>query len=282
MDESDSFDQAIENAKRERELRDSVRDMQRAARLALRDLEVACEAVSGYQFLGRPSADQYVSWASLVLQLIEAAEVAGRTERLRDVIAEVRAEPYPMDQRAAANLMSLALSGMSKGALANVMQRYIDSRIDLRTGLMEFADVLQSDPRPQDEPDIESELEDWSAKVAKEFPVRNAQEVVPDGPEPSPQINDVDREELIIAALTHHHEYESHSVLNFEPIGVRELARKHPDLTYPTVSRFFRKHFNGHSKYKNACVNGSLVTRLAILSREPLAVTSDPRALDNL
>jgi hypothetical protein len=54
----------------------------------------------------------------------------------------------------------------------------------------------------------------------------------------------------IIAALTKHHKYADDGCLNQAPISVNELARKY-DVTKASASRFFKKEFGGHSKYRN-------------------------------
>jgi len=56
----------------------------------------------------------------------------------------------------------------------------------------------------------------------------------------------------ILAALNLHHQYAAGSCLNFEPIGVRRLARE-AQVSKDCASQFFKKDFGNHAKYKAAC-----------------------------
>ena len=55
-----------------------------------------------------------------------------------------------------------------------------------------------------------------------------------------------------IAGLTQHHQYESGSCLNWEPIGCNQLARK-AKVTTGTASLLFKEMFGSHRQYKAAC-----------------------------
>ena len=67
--------------------------------------------------------------------------------------------------------------------------------------------------------------------------------------------------EKIIAALTLHHEYQTGGCLNWEAVGVRELARK-ADVSPDRASHFFKEHFGDHAKYQAACKTDSGNTSL--------------------
>jgi hypothetical protein len=77
----------------------------------------------------------------------------------------------------------------------------------------------------------------------------------------------------IISALTEHHQYETDSILNQEPIGVNALARK-ARVGKASVSRFFCTEFNdskpgGHSVYRRACkIKDALLHSLKLLRGE--------------
>lgn len=60
----------------------------------------------------------------------------------------------------------------------------------------------------------------------------------------------------IVAALTDHHKYKTDSCLNFNPIGVRDLAEK-ADVSPGSVSKFFKDEFRSHLLYQRACVSES-------------------------
>ena len=56
----------------------------------------------------------------------------------------------------------------------------------------------------------------------------------------------------IISTWTLHHQYRDGGALNFEPIGVNELARQ-SDVSSGSVTTFFNEVFDGHAKYRSAC-----------------------------
>ncbi|MDB4483631.1 hypothetical protein N9061_00655 [bacterium] len=58
---------------------------------------------------------------------------------------------------------------------------------------------------------------------------------------------------LFIAALTLHHRYEDGSVLNFEPISLKDTG-----LSKAAASRQFKTHFDSHYLYAQACRNGDI------------------------
>jgi hypothetical protein len=90
----------------------------------------------------------------------------------------------------------------------------------------------------------------------------------------------------LIAALTAHHQYESGSVLNTEPIGCNELSVMAGVRSNSTSSRFFKAEFGSHTAYKRACrdtaklanclkiFNGEIVPKL-LLNHDPV----DPRSV---
>jgi len=73
----------------------------------------------------------------------------------------------------------------------------------------------------------------------------------------------------IIAALSKHHKYADGSCLNFEPIGNNELAHL-AGVSESTVSEFFKKKFQGHTKYLATCrdKSGLLASALKMLNNE--------------
>jgi hypothetical protein len=72
----------------------------------------------------------------------------------------------------------------------------------------------------------------------------------------------------IRAALMRHHKYEDGYCGNDEPIGVKALATL-VQVAPSTVSDYFKNSaFDGHSKYKQACVKGTLGEILRIESGE--------------
>lgn len=95
-----------------------------------------------------------------------------------------------------------------------------------------------------------------------------------DKPATKPAGKKRDTATMILAALNKHHKYDGTSIFNYEPIGVRELAR----LASPnsdggkkvgggTVSRWFADNFEGgHANYKHHCANGRLLTSLKLLN----------------
>ena len=62
----------------------------------------------------------------------------------------------------------------------------------------------------------------------------------------------------LIAALTKHHKYADGSCLNLEPVGNNNLGRL-VEVSESTASRFFKKEFKGHSKYRALCNNAPLL-----------------------
>jgi hypothetical protein len=84
----------------------------------------------------------------------------------------------------------------------------------------------------------------------------------------------------IIGVLSEHHQYEKGSVLNQEPITIRELARK-AKVSPSTASDFFKKQLppehrsKGHSAYTQLCRNlRFLIHWLEVLNRDysPMAL----------
>ena len=72
---------------------------------------------------------------------------------------------------------------------------------------------------------------------------------------------------LILAALNAHHRYDGTSLLNDEPVGVRELSEKLDGQVSPTtVSRWFKDKWDGHKAYNVSCANGRLLTLLKVLN----------------
>jgi len=53
----------------------------------------------------------------------------------------------------------------------------------------------------------------------------------------------------LIAALTQHHQYGEGGCLNLEPIGCNKLAGE-AQVGRGSASRFFKKQFGGHTKYR--------------------------------
>jgi hypothetical protein len=58
----------------------------------------------------------------------------------------------------------------------------------------------------------------------------------------------------LIAALTKHHQYADGGCLNLEPISNNQLARL-AGVAKRTASAFFKKEFDGHSKYRAGCAD---------------------------
>ncbi len=72
----------------------------------------------------------------------------------------------------------------------------------------------------------------------------------------------------LIAALTKHHEYADDGCLNLEPIGNNELARQ-VGVDRATASAFFKKEFEGHTRYRALCGDATgLVAALKLLNQE--------------
>lgn len=66
----------------------------------------------------------------------------------------------------------------------------------------------------------------------------------------SPDKKQPDSHENCIAVLTKHHRYADNSCLNQTSIGIREMKKKYGVPT-GTASRFFKKEFVSHARYKN-------------------------------
>lgn len=61
-----------------------------------------------------------------------------------------------------------------------------------------------------------------------------------------------DAETKLIATLTLHHKYEDGGCLNFDQIGIRDLARQ-AEVGPSSANRFIKKHFANHAGYRVAC-----------------------------
>jgi hypothetical protein len=87
----------------------------------------------------------------------------------------------------------------------------------------------------------------------------------------------------LITALATHHQYENGSILNQEPVGVRELAAL-AKVSPSTVTEFFQAEFAGHDAYKRCCRDKSkLIAALKLLLQEfsPRLLLS-PQALNSI
>jgi len=74
--------------------------------------------------------------------------------------------------------------------------------------------------------------------------------------------------EVIIAALSKHHQYAEGGCLNLEPIRNNELARA-AGVAPSTASEFFKEAFKDHKSYRVVCQNGGrLVDSLKALRNE--------------
>ncbi len=72
----------------------------------------------------------------------------------------------------------------------------------------------------------------------------------------------------IIAALNKHHKYQEDSCLNQDPIGGNVLVGK-AKVSKSSVSRFFKKEYDGYRKYKRVCRDtGTLIDSLKVLNQE--------------
>lgn len=70
----------------------------------------------------------------------------------------------------------------------------------------------------------------------------------------------------LIAGLTQHHQWADGGCLNFEAVGVRELAKK-CKVEPSTSSAFFKKDFGGHLAYRRICHDAvELSTSLKLLN----------------
>jgi hypothetical protein len=80
--------------------------------------------------------------------------------------------------------------------------------------------------------------------------------------------NNGDARRKIIASITLHHQYDNGSCLTTEPAQVNVLARQ-CRVSASTVSDFFKSQFGGHAKYRNLCMEATLIGRaLMILNGE--------------
>jgi hypothetical protein len=72
----------------------------------------------------------------------------------------------------------------------------------------------------------------------------------------------------LIAAFTEHHRYANESCLNSDPIGNNALADL-AEVSVASASAFFKKEFEGHLKYRNACRKPtSLLSVLKLLNQD--------------
>ncbi len=76
------------------------------------------------------------------------------------------------------------------------------------------------------------------------------------------------RDELILAALNLHHQYDGTGILVDDPIGVRDLSgMTKKKASPPTVTRWFQASFpGGHQGYKTHCVGGRILLDLQLLN----------------
>lgn len=77
----------------------------------------------------------------------------------------------------------------------------------------------------------------------------------------------VDSDLGFIAALTKHHMYENGVCENFEPIKCIELSEI-TRMAKSTVSRFFKKEFQGYKNYQISCKNGKISQSLKLLNKD--------------
>lgn len=74
--------------------------------------------------------------------------------------------------------------------------------------------------------------------------------------------------EILIAALTAHHQYQNGSCLSLEPMGNNELARR-ARVSRSTASAFFQREFGGYEGYFQVCADkGRLIGALRLLNGE--------------
>ena len=74
--------------------------------------------------------------------------------------------------------------------------------------------------------------------------------------------------DLLIAALTKHHDYDSGSCMNWVPVGNNELSRL-AGVSNKTASDFFKEQFGGHAQYKIQCgTSHKLIAALKALNNE--------------
>ncbi len=75
--------------------------------------------------------------------------------------------------------------------------------------------------------------------------------------------------------------YADGSCLNLEPIGVNALARLARVRSNSTASEFFKKEFDGHDKYKAACLNTDRQWKIATQLKAMNGEFSVFRSLDS-
>jgi hypothetical protein len=73
---------------------------------------------------------------------------------------------------------------------------------------------------------------------------------------------------LVIRVLILHHKYSDGEVTNMDPLGVREIVGilKNSRVGKNPISKWFTEHFEGHTRYKQACaqdVLGHFLRRIA-------------------
>jgi len=74
--------------------------------------------------------------------------------------------------------------------------------------------------------------------------------------------------DLIVAALSKHHQYADGGCLNLEPIGGNKLASL-ASVSKSAVSKFFAKEFGGHAAYRRLCQDSlRLAAALRLLNGE--------------
>lgn len=71
-----------------------------------------------------------------------------------------------------------------------------------------------------------------------------------------------DSDQLVIAALAKHHQYDSGSVLNYEPATNRGLAKNYK-LSNNALSRFFEDK-GGIDEYRHWCINQTIGIKIAV------------------
>jgi hypothetical protein len=84
---------------------------------------------------------------------------------------------------------------------------------------------------------------------------------------PAATVDNSDKTDLLVAAITLWHGYEYGSVKHYSPIAVTELARR-AGVVKSTASKFFRNHFGGLDEYKAKCRSKTLASVLGPLNRE--------------
>lgn len=91
-----------------------------------------------------------------------------------------------------------------------------------------------------------------------------------------PRKGDTDKQAIVLSLLVVHHQYEAGgSVGNYEPIELKDLARRMNSKSKSTGSRFFKSKFGerGYKGYTNACARKEIGRLLAEWQNE----TSDER-----